>query len=222
MPSPPSIPSARFSSSRRLASQPGGRWEGWPEGWPGAQSPPSVPRRGASTHGSTPPRGLPLPPRPRPFTLHLQRRLPCRCITTCATPTRRTASPVIASPRSGSFSSGRSPWRCSFPPARCCWISPPTGFQNAYNHFWRILTTSLSWARLWFALLLFSLVAFAGFKVYGRFSLPKRMRPPIRVVYGTLRFMFLGAILSAAATFISYFSAAFAGIYSKPVRQTAD
>jgi hypothetical protein len=90
------------------------------------------------------------------------------------------------------------------------------GFQNAYNNFLHILTTSVSWARLWFALLLFSLIGFTGFKLYGRFSLPKRMRPPIRVVYGTLRFVFLGTILASVGTFLSYFTAAFAGIYANP------
>ena len=94
------------------------------------------------------------------------------------------------------------------------------GFQRAYNHFIGILATSVTWARLWFALLLFSLLGFMGFKLYGRFSLPKRMRPPIRVVYGALRFTVLGAILAAAGTFLAYFTAAFAGIYNNPIVRT--
>ena len=94
------------------------------------------------------------------------------------------------------------------------------GFQRAYNHFLHILTTSVTWARLWFALLLFSLLGFVVFKLYGRFSLPKRMRPPIRVVYGTLRFAFLGAILTAVGTFLSYFTATFTGLYSNPLVKT--
>jgi len=95
-----------------------------------------------------------------------------------------------------------------------------SGFQRAYNHFLHILTASLTWARLWFALLLFSLFGFVVFKLYGRFSLPKRMRPPIRVVYGTLRFAFLGAILTAVGTFLSYFTATFTGLYSNPLVKT--
>jgi hypothetical protein len=66
------------------------------------------------------------------------------------------------------------------------------GFQKAYGAATGILLTFFSYGRLWFALLLLSIMGFAVFKLYGRFSLPKPMRPRIRLVYGTLRFAFFG------------------------------
>ena len=71
------------------------------------------------------------------------------------------------------------------------------GFQRAYASATGILLTVFSYGRLWFALLL-SLMGFATFKLYGRFSLPRHMRPRIRVILGTVRFS--SSALSSAAS----------------------
>ena len=91
------------------------------------------------------------------------------------------------------------------------------GFKAAYNSAAGILLSVFAWGRLWFALLLLSLMGFAGFKLYGRFSLPKRMPPRIRLVYGTLRFAIFGAVLASVGTFLSYFSGVAAGLYNNPL-----
>ena len=93
----------------------------------------------------------------------------------------------------------------------------PWGLQQAVVNIKNFAATFPEWGRPWFALVLLALTGFVVLKIFGRYSLPKPMRPKVRVFHTSVRLVLLAAFLGIVGTGLVFISSTFSSIANNSI-----